>query len=123
MNHREARGSIRVFSMRPDQRENGPEPGESVVRIDRVNPVLGNPHVLRNQHDPAERERVIAAYVADGEADWVRHGLRRQAIWALAARVAAGERIALACWCKPRTCHGDWIARKVIASLRSTTPP
>ena len=111
-------GSIRVFSLRADQRENGPEPGESVVRIDRANPVLGNPYVLRNQHDPVERARVIADYVADSEADWLANGPRRQAIEALAARVASGECIALACWCKPRACHGDWIAQKVMACLR-----
>lgn len=109
-------GSIRVFSLRADQRENGPEPGESVVRVDRANPVLGNPHVLANQHDPAARDRVIDAYIADSEADWRAHGPRRQAIEALAARVMAGERIALACWCKPRACHGDWIVRKVLES-------
>lgn len=56
-------GSIRVFSLRADQRGNGPEPGESVVRVDR-----------------------------------------------------SGERIALACWCKPRSCHGDWIVWKVLES-------
>ena len=106
-------GSIRVFSLRPDQRENGPEPGETVVRVDRENPVLGNPYTLHNQNDPDDRDRVIAAYVIDSEADWLRNGPRRRAIDALAARVAAGERVALACWCKPRACHGDWIAEKV----------
>lgn len=106
--------SIRVFSLRPDQREFGPEPGESVVRVDRDNPALGNPHLLHNQNDPAERERVIAAYVADSEADWAAHGPRRHAIEDLARRVAGGESIALACWCKPRACHGDWIAKRVL---------
>lgn len=96
-----------------------PEPGESVVRVDREHPVLGNPHVLRNQHDPAERDQVIAAYIADSEADWVRRGPRRQVIEALAARVAEGERIALACWCKPRACHGDWIAGKVLQEVKN----
>ncbi len=110
-------GSIRVFSMRPDQRENGPEPGETVVRVDRANPVLGNPHMLHNQNDPAERDRVIAAYIVDSEADWLRNGPRRRAIEALAARVAAGERVALACWCKPRACHGDWIAERVLGRI------
>ncbi len=108
-------GSIRVFSLRADQRENGPEPGETVVRVDRASPVLGNPHVLHNQNDPVERAQVIAAYVADSEADWQANGPRRLAVEALAARVASGERIALACWCKPRACHGDWIARKALA--------
>lgn len=109
-------GSIRVFSLRADQRDNGPEPGESVVRVDRASPVLGNPHVLANQNDPEARERVIARYIADSEADWQAHGPRRQAIETLAARVASGERIALACWCKPRACHGDWIVQKVLES-------
>lgn len=111
-------GSIRVFSLRADQRDYGPEPGEAVIRVDRADPVLGNPHVLRNPNDPAQRDRVIAAYIADSEADWLAGGPRRQAIEALAARVACGERLALACWCKPRACHGDWIAQKVMACLR-----
>ncbi|MHB1702242.1 MAG: DUF4326 domain-containing protein [Acidobacteriaceae bacterium] len=110
-------GSIRVFSLRADQRENGLEPGEAVVRVDRANPVMGNPHVLHNQNDPVERAQVIAAYVADSESDWQANGPRRQAVEALAARVASGERIALACWCKPRACHGDWIARQVLACV------
>lgn len=71
--------------MRHDQRGNGPEPGESVVRVDRTNPVLGNPHVLANQNDPKSRERVIARYIADSEGDWLTHGPRRRAIEALAA--------------------------------------
>lgn len=112
-------GSIRVFSMRPDQRANGPKANETVVRVDRANPILGNPHILHNQHDAQERAQVIAAYVADSEADWQTNGPRRHAIEALAARVEAGEYIALACWCKPRPCHGDWICNKVQEVLKT----
>lgn len=114
-------GSIRVFSLRGDQRENGPEPGETVVRVDRANPALGNPHILHNQNDPVERDRVIAAYVADSEADWKANGPRRQAVEDLAERVASGERIALACWCSPRACHGVWIASKVMDCVRKSS--
>ena len=106
-------GSVRVVSMRADQRENGPEPGEVVIRVDRANPVLGNKHVLHNQHDPKERDQVIRAYVEDAERDLRRDGPISRAIGNMAARVAGGDRLVLACWCKPRACHADWIAQQV----------
>ncbi len=106
-------GSIRVASMRGEQRENGPEPGEVPIRIDRVNRTLGNPHVLRNQHDTKERDRVIAMYVRDAKEDLARGGPIHDMLEAHARRVAAGERLVYLCWCKPRACHGDFLAEQV----------
>ena len=63
----------------------------------------------------------------DVEAIAVRHGLgvdsRFKAVDAaevraemdrLAARVGAGERLRLLCWCAPKRCHADAIAHKVV---------
>lgn len=108
-------GSVRVVSMRKGQLDYGPAKGETVLRIDRVNKVLGNPHRMHYANNEQERTRVINAYVQDSELDWRVGGPRRAAIEALAARVAAGERIALACWCTPLRCHGDWLAQRVRA--------
>lgn len=115
-------GSVRVFSMRTDQKANWPKENETVIRIDRANQVLGNPYILHNQHDKQEREQVIAAYISDSEADWQTNGPRRHAIEDLAERVKEGEYIALACWCKPRPCHGDWILNKIKDLLNGAGP-
>ena len=106
-----ANGYVRVTSLR----RTGPKPdfGESVVRVDRSNPALGNRHVLRDKDDPAERLSVIAAYRRDLEQDMARRGRMFRALADLAKRVAAGETICLACWCAPLPCHGDIIAEKV----------
>ncbi len=106
-------GYIRVASLRVSQRDIAPEPGETVIRGDRVNPVLGNPHVLHNANDPAERDRVCDAFERDAQIDLQAGGPISRAIDDMARRVAAGERIVLMCWCKPRRCHLDWVAREV----------
>ncbi len=104
---------MRVASLRADQRDMGPEPGEVVIRGDRVNPVLGNRHVLRNAHDLAERDHVCDAYERDAQADLDAGGPISQYVAEMARRVVSGERLVLMCWCKPRRCHLDWVARKV----------
>jgi hypothetical protein len=111
-------GSIRVASMRPDQRENWPEPGETAIRVDRANKVLGNPHVLHNQHDARARADVIDRYIRDAQADRARRGPISQMMTAHARRVVAGERLVYFCWCSPRPCHGDWLAQEVLAEAR-----
>lgn len=84
--------------------------GYAVVPVDRTNPVLGNPHILHNHNDAAERDRVIAAYKADFDKDIASRGKRFYACQAIAQRIVTGENIALSCWCAPRPCHGHMIA-------------
>lgn len=84
--------------------------GDSVVRIDRANPVLGNPFPLRRRGDAQERARVIAQHAEHVQADIDRGGPISRAIESLANRVAEGETIALQCWCAPLPCHGDLYA-------------
>ena len=36
----------------------------------------------------------------------------------LAARVCAGERLRLLCWCAPKRCHADAIADKIVELAR-----
>lgn len=93
----------------------GPEEGEEVVRLDRNHPLLGNPHVLKDAADTAERDRVIAAYAADLDADRRESGEKWLEILSLAVRVRRGARIAGQCWCAPRACHVDVIRDAVMA--------
>lgn len=105
-------GSIRVISMRKGG-DTTIQNGEKVIRIDRANPVFGNPHILHNHTDDLERDNVIAAYIADSEKDYAEEGARFKGIQKLSERVLNGEKLCLACWCAPKPCHGDWIVKKV----------
>ncbi len=99
------------MGMLPDA---APEPGETVLALDRSHPVLGNHrHVLRNPNDPAERARVIAAYRADMDADFATHGPMYWAVRELANRVKSGERIVGMCHCAPRACHVEAIIERL----------
>jgi len=61
-----------------------------------------------------EREQTLARYRV-----WLREALQdkdspqAQEILRLAKKVAAGERLALLCWCKPKNCHGDIVQEAV----------
>jgi hypothetical protein len=114
-------GYIRLTNKR---RNLGPKPaaGESVVHFDRKNPVLGNPHVLHDPNDDDERERVIATYKKDLEADWEQKGPKYHALVALANRVISGEHLAGSCWCAPKPCHGDLIIERVKEIVRAHYP-
>jgi DNA helicase-2/ATP-dependent DNA helicase PcrA len=109
-------GGVRVVS----KRKGGvtESAGETVVDVDRSNPVLGNRHYLNNHLDADERARVIAAYDVDFQKDLAARGPMFAAVRDLAVRVAAGERLALRCWCAPFECHGDLVAAKVVEFAR-----
>jgi hypothetical protein len=70
-----------------------------LVRIGRGTP-WGNPHRLPRGASDAERAEVIAAYEQDL--------LARPD---LLARIPELRGRALGCWCAPRACHGDVLAR------------
>ena len=111
------KGSVRVTSKRAGGL--APEPDELVIAVDRENPVLGNPHVLRDHRDLEERRRVIARYQTDLEADFAVSGPKYRACAAIAVQVKAGAKVALNCWCKQRRkeipCHGDLLRTRIMA--------
>ena len=74
---------------------------------------LANPYRLPPNETEAERAECIARYEA-----WLRErlqedGAERAALDDLIQRYRNGEDISLLCWCKPKACHGDVIARLI----------
>jgi hypothetical protein len=108
-------GSVRIVSKRKDGIQ--ADPSEVVVDVDRTHPILGNPHILADHRDKARRAEVIDLYSRDLERDWAQSGPKKKAILALAARVEAGERIALRCWCAPERCHAELIRDRIAQAL------
>jgi len=116
-------GSVRLGNKRKGAAAK-PRPGESVVDIDRCNPILGNPFILQNHRDDARRAEVIALYKKKYDADLARGGPMSAATEQLAERVRAGERLILMCWCHgaplDKPCHGDLIKDRVEKLLAFT---
>ena len=107
-------GSIRVVSKRKGGDEAMME--ETVIDGDRNNPVLGNPFHLENWKNEAARMQVLRMHQQEIlEPDILYGGPIYKEMERLAARVRNGERIALACWCKPLPCHLDAVADGVMA--------
>lgn len=117
-------GTVRIGSKRA-RSAGQPRLGESVISVDRTNPVLGNRHVLRNHLDDVERAKVIAAYEADLIADEQgTGGPMTRAIERIADRVKAGENVILMCWCAPeRDCHARHIAVRVKRLVEQAEKP
>lgn len=99
---------IRVVSKRKGGVE--AEDGELIVYVGRPH-VLGNPTPLGSDRNRPAALRVYG--------HWLRfcYGQggtpQREAIDRLAVRVAAGERLALQCWCSPKACHADIIKQLI----------
>lgn len=64
---------------------------------------FGNPFVLRDSSDKAERVRVLEEYRA-----WFLDRVAQDSVFREAVLKLKGKRIG--CFCKPRECHGDVIA-------------
>ena len=94
-----------------------PLPGDTVINIDRTNPVLGNPYVLQNHRDDKRRTEVIQLYKIKYEADIAQHGPMAIATEAIARKVRSGQSIILMCWCSGapynKPCHGDLIKAQI----------
>lgn len=86
---------------------------ETVIDVDRTNPILGNRYILANHNDEEERGRVIDAYVRDMDEDIRRNGPMSREIRLLAQRALTGEKLALRCWCAPRKCHASQIRERI----------
>jgi len=72
---------------------------------------FGNPFVLRDQDDPAERARVLVEY-----REWFLKRVQEDPVFATAIRGLRGQ--VLGCFCKPRECHGDVIAEWLEGTTR-----
>lgn len=107
-----ALGSVRLGNKRRGATAK-PRHGEIAIDIDRSNPVLGNPFILRDHNDDIRRADVIRRYATKYQADIARHGPMAAATEQLAQRVRAGERLVLMCWCHPKPCHGDIIKDRI----------
>jgi len=98
-----------------------PQPGEIVIDIDRVNPILGNPYVLKNHRDDVRRAEVIRLYGEKYERDIEAHGPMAVATEELAEMVRAGKRLILMCWCAGapmnKPCHGNLIIAQIARRL------
>lgn len=99
--------NVRVVS----KRAGGDKPvaGEVVVNIARPS-ILGNPFHMAHE---GQRKQVIDQY-----REWLRDQFKRRTpvraeVERIAARVKAGEHIALQCWCAPCACHGDVIIEAI----------
>ncbi len=105
-------GTVRVVSKRKGGI--GPRNDEAVVHVDRkMNPTLGNPHILVNHKDQAARDQCVDAYEVDFRAALKARGAVFAEVCGIAAKVNRGENVALSCWCAPERCHAGIIARTV----------
>ncbi len=109
------RGYVRVFNFNRGMHPDGqPELGETVIAADRTHPVLGNHGgFVRDKRDLSQRGKAIDHFAQRLQSDLQARGPLWAIIEDLAQRVQQGEPIALGCWCKPRDCHVDHIARAV----------
>ena len=69
---------------------------------------LGNKHFMIRD-TPEERARVCDSF----EHDLPTNHRAQAAIQNIAARLVAGENIALACWCVPKRCHLECVVARV----------
>ncbi len=116
--HTSSAGTLRIGSKRSQGGQATPALAhETIIDVDRTHPVLGNPFVLRNHLDHEERERVINAYEKLFEKDRARSGPMTAAAKEIASQVERGAHITLRCWCAPRRCHAEVLARFVAAEI------
>lgn len=97
-------------------RATGPKPsaGFTLIDITRKGSMgLGNPDELLAKGNPESRARVVKAQKDRTDADIAIKGPIYQSLSLLANRLNNGENIALACWCAPQACHGDYYREKI----------
>ncbi|MFL9611028.1 DUF4326 domain-containing protein [Methylobacillus sp. Pita2] len=91
-----------------------PDADEVLIAVDRSNPVLGNPFILKNVNDDRERYKVIDNFSSKLYADMLAGGPMLQEVQNLADRLVRGENVCLDCWCAPKPCHGHVIAAAAV---------
>lgn len=87
-----------------------PSDDEIMVRIDRANPILGNPHYLHREN---ERDMICDLYDMRFERK-VKEDIRFiSELERIVGLVLAGHDVVLGCWCVPKRCHGEIILEYV----------
>lgn len=108
-------GTIRLGNLRANvSKSRKPKEGDTVVRFDRANPILGNKHILYDATDMTQRAKVIALYKIDLDKDIRTKGPMYTLISKLADQIISGENIIGMCWCTPLPCHGSLIIAEVL---------
>lgn len=75
--------------------------------------VFGNPYKMADSSD-AERDRVIQKHkILLDQNMQDNHTHLYQGVMDLAKRVAKGEHLKIGCSCKPKACHGDYLAEVI----------
>ena len=115
-------GSVRLGNKRQNSALK-PRPGETAIDIDRTNPVLGNPFILKDHRNDAQRAEVIARYEDKFRADIARNGPMARTTEKLAERVKRGENLILMCWCAPRPCHGHSVMKRIAELVEQKPEP
>lgn len=91
-----------------------PSNGEIVVRIDRSNPILGNPHYL---HRESDREMVCQLYDNMFNSRINNDIIFISELERIIKFIEDGNDIVLGCWCVPKRCHGDIILKHILSEL------
>jgi hypothetical protein len=86
--------------------------------VDRRNPVLGNPYILKDVYNMKERNEVIDNYIEYADTNYNSRGDMYEAVLEIANMLMAGKDVSLACWCAPKRCHAEWIVGKVALILK-----
>lgn len=94
----EEQGYVRVVNVRGEDEDSRAVPGERVIRMDRTNKVMGNPHHMKTQ-SRLERERLVEAHRIDLEADVKHKAPMHQTMMGIAFDIVdRGEKIAPQCF-------------------------
>jgi len=104
---------VRVVNVRgePEYQAN---PDEKVIIGHRANPILGNRHIMQEK-SMKERDRVIAEYKKDLEADLAVQGPIWQTLQGIAKEIAEKQqKFAISCHCNPIKCHNDLVIPVVV---------
>ncbi len=87
---------------------------ETIIIGHRMNPILGNKHVMKNQ-SREERERVIKEHKKDLDEDLKNKGQIWQLLQEIAYQIVEHKtKFAIECWCKPLPCHNDLLIPVII---------
>lgn len=114
-------GKIKLGSKRAGS-QHKPNHGDTVIDIDRKNPILGNPHFLEDINDSIQRERVVKLAKQDLEKDLEVKGPKTKALLDIAILLESGKNVTIMCWCIPKSCHGDAYIQEVNKILKERNP-